>query len=144
MLEHDDGFWMRMAIDMAREGRTSFGAVLIDGEGGHAGAFNTSRLHGPTAHAEINVIRRMEELDYDDAAELTLYTTVEPCPMCMGAIVWAGIGKVIFGASIEDAALAGHQIRIKAKEIAAASWRHIRIEGGIEHERCLELLMRKE
>jgi tRNA(Arg) A34 adenosine deaminase TadA len=143
MISHDDSFWMRMAIDLANEGRTAFGAVLIDGEGGHVGGFNTTKLHGPTAHAEMNVINRMDELDYDETAELTLYTTVEPCPMCMGAIIWAGIGKVVYGASIADAASVGKQISISSAQVAEASWQDIHIVGGVEQPDCLELLLKK-
>ncbi len=140
MNEPDDSFWMRMAIDLAIEGRTAYGAVLIDGEGGQIGGFNTTPLHGPTAHAEMNIIRRMTELDYDEASELVLYTTVEPCPMCMSAVVWAGIGKIVFGASITEASRYVPQIRINAQDVAAASWLHIEILGGVEKARCLELL----
>ena len=139
MLKHDDGFWMRMAIDLAREGRTPFGAVLVDEEGNHTGAFNTTKLQGATAHAEINVIRKISDLDYDDARDLILYTTVEPCPMCMSAIIWAGIGTVVFGASINDAAQHGKQIMISSHQVTEAGWYDIEIRGGIEREDCLAL-----
>ena len=72
MHDHDNGFWMRMAIDLAKEGRTAFGAVLVDEEGNYVGAFNTTKLHGPVAHAEINVIGKMEQLDYDIPEDLTI------------------------------------------------------------------------
>lgn len=140
MLEHDDTFWMRMAIDLAKEGNTPFGAVLTDAEGGYLAGFNTTILHGVTAHAEINVIRRMHELDYDEPSELTLYSTVEPCPMCMGAILWAGIGAVVFGASIQDAAKSMKQIMLSSDEISKTAWYNVIIKGGVEREQCLLLL----
>ncbi|MCA6075634.1 nucleoside deaminase [Fulvivirga sedimenti] len=142
MPAHDNRFWMRMAIDLAKEGKTAFGAVLVDEEGNYVGAFNTTKLHGPVAHAEINVIGKMEQLDYDIPEDLTLYSTVEPCPMCMGAILWAGIGTLVYGASIADAAQHGRQILIKSSTVADASWYDIEICSGIEREACLDLFNR--
>ena len=59
---------------------------------------------GPSAHAEVRAIRlatrRLKRLSL---AGFTLYTTCEPCPMCMSAAVWAGIDRVVYGATIEDA-----------------------------------------
>jgi tRNA(adenine34) deaminase len=140
MLDHDDTFWMRMAIDMAKEGKTPFGAVLTDAEGGYLAGFNTTILHGVTAHAEINVIRRMHELDYDQPTELTLYSTVEPCAMCMGAVLWAGIGTVIYGASIADVANSMKQIMLTSEQVNNAAWYNVTIKGGVEREACLQLI----
>ncbi|MEM7110677.1 MAG: nucleoside deaminase [Bacteroidota bacterium] len=139
MKGHDDSFWMRIAIDAAKEGNTAFGAVLVDEEGQFVADHNTTKLHGPTAHAEMNVINKMQQLDYDEAADLTLYTTVEPCPMCMGAVLWAGIGSVKFGLTIEEAAEECPQILIKAEVLAEKSWRKVSIKGGLEKQKCMEL-----
>ncbi|MEM7109535.1 MAG: nucleoside deaminase [Bacteroidota bacterium] len=139
MKAHDDSFWMRIAIDVAKEGNTAFGAVLVDEEGQFVADHNTTQLHGPTAHAEMNVINKMQQLDYDEAADLTLYTTVEPCPMCMGAVLWAGIGAVKFGLTIEEAAEKCHQIMIRAEVLVKKSWRTVSIKGGLEKQKCREL-----
>ncbi|MEM9856052.1 MAG: nucleoside deaminase [Bacteroidota bacterium] len=139
MLTHNDSFWMRIAIDIAKEGETPFGAVLADEEGQYVADYNTTKLHGATAHAEMNVIRKMDQLDFDSQEDLTLYTTVEPCPMCMGAIIWAGIGTVKYGLSIEEASKYGNQIMIKAEEVASKSWRNVTITGGLEKQKCKEL-----
>ncbi|MEM6523675.1 MAG: nucleoside deaminase [Bacteroidota bacterium] len=139
MKAHDDSFWMRIAIDAAKGGNTAFGAVLVDEEGQFVADHNTTKLHGPTAHAEMNVINKMQQLDYDEAADLTLYTTVEPCPMCMGAVIWAGIGSVKFGLTIEEVAEHCPQIMIKAEILAEKSWRQVSIKGGLEKQKCREL-----
>ena len=139
VLTHDDSFWMRIAIDMAKEGSTPFGAVLVDEEGQYVAECNTTKLNGPTAHAEMNVIQKMNQLDFDRTEDLTLYTTVEPCPMCMGAIIWAGIGTVKYGLSIEEVSAYCHQIMIKAEDLVAKSWRDIKVIGGLEKQKCNEL-----
>jgi tRNA(Arg) A34 adenosine deaminase TadA len=132
-------FWMKIAIDLAKESKTPFGAVLIDPEGQHVSGYNTTILDGAVAHAEINVIKKMKQLDYDRAEELTLVTTVEPCPMCMSAIIWAGIGEVIYGCDIPTASKYGKQIHIRAKTVAAESWYAPVISGGILASECEKL-----
>ena len=136
-------YWMDKAIELSIEGKTPFGAVIVNEKDDHVGAFNTTKADGPTAHAEINVIQKLKELEYNDAEKLTLYSTVEPCPMCMSAIVWAGIGKVVFGATIEDASEVGHQINISSQQVADQSWYDILITQGVERERCKLLLKDK-
>ena len=132
-------FWMKIAIDLAKESKTPFGAVLIDPDGQHVSGYNTTILDGAVAHAEINVIKKMKQLDYDRAEELTLVTTVEPCPMCMSAIIWAGIGEVIYGCDIPTASKYGKQIDIREKTVAAESWYAPVISGGILASECEKL-----
>jgi tRNA(Arg) A34 adenosine deaminase TadA len=129
-------FWMKMAIDLAKESKTPFGAVLVDPEGQQVSGYNTTILDGAVAHAEINAINKIKQLDYDTAEELTLITTVEPCPMCMSAIIWAGIGEVIYGCDIPSASKYSKQINIRAKDVAAESWYAPIISGGILAEEC--------
>lgn len=57
----------------------------------------------------------------------------------MGAIVWAGIGRVVYGASIADASKFGRQIQMTCQDIAQKSWYDIKILSGIDRERCLKL-----
>jgi len=136
-------YWMNKAIDKSIEGNTPFGALIVNEKDEHISAFNTTKQDGPTAHAEINVIQKLKQLDFTDAKKLTLYSTVEPCPMCMSAIVWAGIGNVVFGATIKDASEVGHQINISSHEVADKSWYDILIISEIERERCKQLLKSK-
>lgn len=102
--------WMQIAYNEAITGMVSdeggpFGAVIIkDGEV-VAQAHNSVLLSkDPTAHAEVNAIRlASKKLDNFDLSGCILYTTCMPCPMCMGAIMWARINKVYYGATEDDA-----------------------------------------
>ena len=74
-----------------------FGAVIVDKEGNIIANGNNKVLktNDPTAHAEIVAIRKAsEELQIYDLSEYILYTSCEPCPMCLSAIIWANIKKV--------------------------------------------------
>ncbi len=86
-----------------------FGAVIVKDDKVIATANNTVLLsHDPTAHAEINVIRKATSiLHTHDLSGCVLYTSCYPCPMCMGAIIWANIEKVYYGNTKEDAAEIG-------------------------------------
>ena len=71
----------------------------------------------PTAHAELRAVRRAcKKLRSTSLRGHTLYTTCEPCPMCMGAILWSGLDRVVFGASIADAAKHCSQIHVPARK----------------------------
>jgi tRNA(Arg) A34 adenosine deaminase TadA len=135
-MDSSDDFWIRAAIDLAQESRTPYGALIVDQGDQYVSGYNTTIHDGATAHAEINAIKKIADLDYNTAEDLTLYTTVEPCPMCMSAIIWAGIGRVVYGTTIEYAQQFGKQIQISAKEVAAASWYPIEITAGIEARAC--------
>ena len=99
--------YMRIALQEAREaeldGEVPIGAVVVCGDKVIAKAHNrTEHLHDVTAHAEIMAITSAE--DYMNAKYLTdctLFVTVEPCVMCAGAIAWAQLAEVVYGASDE-------------------------------------------
>ncbi len=99
--------FMRMALaeaqQAAQEGEIPVGAVLVMNGEVIASAHNRrEQLHDPTAHAEILVLRAgAEKLKDRRLSQCTLYTTLEPCPMCAGAMVMAKLGACIFGASDE-------------------------------------------
>src|SRR4051794_15872306 len=108
-----DEEYMRLAIAKTREGiaagQSPFGAVIVRDGKVVAATHNTVWLTtDPTAHAEVNCIRAAASVLKTIALEgCTLYSTTEPCPMCLSAIHWAKIERVVFGATIEDAATAG-------------------------------------
>lgn len=91
-----------------------FGAAIVREGELIATAHNTVlATNDPTAHAEINAIRRASAaLGKFDLSECTLYTTCYPCPMCMGAIFWARIPTVYYASSMDEAAQGGFDDRI--------------------------------
>ena len=97
--------FMRMALaeaqQAAQEGEIPVGAVLVMNGEAIASAHNhREQLHDPTAHAEILALRAgAEKLKDRRLSQCTLYTTLEPCPMCAGAMVMACLGECVFGAS---------------------------------------------
>ena len=101
------------AIEIAKEGIANgsgpFGAIIAKNETILAEAVNRVTLdHDPTAHAEIVAIRKAAKvLKSHDLQGCTLYSSCEPCPMCLGAIYWAGISRVIYVSDRHDAAQAG-------------------------------------
>src|SRR5512137_1223567 len=108
-----DADYMRMAITKAEEGiasgQTPFGACIVRQGQVLACAHNTVWAGtDATAHAEINALR--EACRCAETIDLTgsvVYSTCEPCPMCLSACLWARVSRVIFGARIEDAARYG-------------------------------------
>jgi tRNA(adenine34) deaminase len=138
----DDERFMRIALDEARQGDSPFGAVI--GSNGQVLALgrNLARTNGdPTAHGEMVAIRRC--LVGHGSAALrgsTLYTTGEPCVMCMGAILFCRIGRLVFAASIEQLATTRDQITISSADIAAsAPFVPITITGGVLADEAMQL-----
>ena len=105
---------MQAAIDLARQGMLEgrggpFGCVIVKGdEIIGAGSNSVTSFNDPTAHAEIVAIRNAcSTLNHFQLTGCELYTSCEPCPMCLGAIYWARPSKVFFGNSREDANAVG-------------------------------------
>lgn len=106
---------MKKAIDKARLNMNKnyggpFGACIVDKDGEIVACASNTVLkdNDPTAHAEINVIREAcKKLNTRDLSDYILYTTCYPCPMCLGAIIWANITEVFYGCKKEDAANIG-------------------------------------
>ncbi len=107
-MEHKD--FMRTAIALAVEnvakGGGPFGAVIVkDGVVVATGVNRVTANNDPTAHAEVNAIREAcTKLGTFDLSGCVLYTSCEPCPMCLGAIYWAHLDKIYYGANQHDAA----------------------------------------
>ncbi len=95
--------WIRIAVRLAREARERgdepFGALLVHGGVSVMEARNAvNTANDITQHPELVLATRARrELDPEIIAEVTMYTSTEPCPMCAGAIYWAGIPKVVYG-----------------------------------------------
>ena len=110
----DDEGLLRACIDLARRGMEDgvggpFGAVMAcNGQLIAEGRNLVTSTHDPTAHAEVVAIRRACELRRSHVlADCEIFCSCEPCPMCLGAIYWSRIGRVVFAASQEDAAAIG-------------------------------------
>jgi tRNA(Arg) A34 adenosine deaminase TadA len=137
--------FMRLAIDMAQKGiaagQAPFGAALIAGGQVISAAHNTVwHDSDPTAHAEVNVIRHAATRHGIALRGCMLYTTCEPCPMCLAAAHWAKVERVVFGASIADAAAAGFsELPVAAAALARLGGSLLVVEGGLLQEECKAL-----
>ena len=100
---------IRLSRDRMRTGAGPFGAVVArDGAIVSRGWNRVTAASDPTAHAEVVAIRRAcTRLSSFSLAGCTLYTSCEPCPMCLGAAYWARVDRLVFAASRLDAAAAG-------------------------------------
>ena len=134
--------FMRRAIELAREGVDEnrggpFGCVVVkDGEIIGEGFNQVTSTNDPTAHAEVVAVReacrRLNSFQLDGC---TIYTSCEPCPMCLGAIYWARPAKIFIAATREDAALAGFDDEYIYTELSKSN----------EHrEQNMESLLREE
>lgn len=103
--------FMKIANECAKEGSSHndggpFGAVIVDKEGNIIAKGNNTVLknNDPTEHAEMNVIREAcKKLGTNDLSGYILYTSCEPCPMCLSAIIWANIKEVYYACTRKDA-----------------------------------------
>lgn len=136
-----------LAAFTARSLRTDrprpFGASIIHTKTGKVllqALNNVAQEIDPSAHAEVRAIRQAtRKLKQVSLTGYTLYTTCEPCPMCMSAALWARLDRVVYGATIEDANRHCNQIRIPAAEVIARSDMKCVIEGPILRNECYAL-----
>ncbi len=153
----EDERFMRIAIAEARRADFPFGAVIV--RDGHvlARGRNLGRQTGdPTAHGEMVAIHRCLPPRRDGCdppllathgrASLkgsTLYTSGEPCAMCMGAILWCHVGRLVFAASVAQLATRIDQIMLSSKDLAAkAPFAPIDITGGVLADEAMALFAR--
>lgn len=141
-----DQEFLRAAIAACRQGieagQSPFGAVVVRGGRVVATAYNTVwRDVDPTAHAEVNVLRASASaLGTIDLSGCTLYSTCEPCPMCLAATHWSKVDRVVFGASIADATAAGFsELPVAAATLAEMGKSSLRVEGGVLRDECADL-----
>jgi len=119
--------FMARAIELSIEGVQSgrggpFGAVIVkDGESLGEGVNQVTSTKDPTAHAEILAIRAAcAKLGSFELKNCELYTSCEPCPMCLGAIYWARLARVYFANTAEDAAKFGFDDSLIYSELRQA------------------------
>ena len=145
MMHPLDETFMRLAIAKTREGirqgQTPFGACVVSPRGdmmacAHNVVWATTDI---TAHAEVHAIRlACRESGSVDLSGATIYATTEPCPMCFSAIHWARIGRIVYGASIADARLAGfNELPIANVLMKKEGQSSVVIDGGCLRAACL-------
>jgi len=136
-----------LAAFTARSMRTAsprpFGAAIVQTSTGRVllRALNAVKQEcDPSAHAEVRAIRlAAKRLRSLSLAGYTLYTTCEPCPMCMSTALWAGLDRIVYGATIADANRHCNQIRVSAEEVAARSDMSCIVDGPILRDECYAL-----
>lgn len=112
-----DASWLARTIELATDnvanGGGPFGAVIVrDGELLAEGQNRVTASLDPTAHAEVVAIRAACQVVGDfSLAGATLYTSCEPCPLCLSAALWARVDRVVFAADRDDAARGGFDDR---------------------------------
>ena len=133
-----DEQYMRRALDEARqaleEGEIPIGAVVVAGGRIISRAHNqTETLHDVTAHAEMLAITAASNaLGGKYLTDCTLYVTVEPCPMCAGAIGWAQVPRIVYGTADEKRGYCRYAPNVLHPRANAV--------GGILEEECRQLM----
>ena len=136
---NEDEKFMREALREAHiaagDGEIPIGAVMVwKGRIIGRGHNQTERLHDTTAHAEMLAITAASEtMGGKYLTDCTLYVTVEPCPMCAGALAWSQVGRIVYGAPDQR----------RGFSLFSPSLLHPRTEavGGILQEECVQLML---
>jgi tRNA(adenine34) deaminase len=134
----DDSYFMRQALLEAEkallEGEVPVGAVVVAGNQIIGRGYNlTEKLHDVTAHAEIQAITAAANyLGAKYLKDCSLYVTLEPCPMCAGALYWSQLGKIIYGASDEKRGALRHDPSLFHPSTT--------VIGGVEEDTCVKLI----
>ena len=141
--EQIDMHWMKRAIDLAKQaqliGEVPIGAILIAGSQILGEGFNQPiSSNDPTAHAEIVAIRAAAKIRNNyRLPDTTLYVTIEPCTMCIGAILHARISNLVFGAREPRAGGVVSQTEL----LNAEHYNHqVKVKEGVMAEQCTLLL----
>lgn len=110
---------IKLSIESVQNGGGPFGAVIVKGGKIVAGSSNSVTVdNDPTAHAEVNVIRKAAKiLGTFDLSDCEIYTSCEPCPMCLGAIYWARLNTIYYGNNKTDAKKIGFDDEFIYKEL---------------------------
>ncbi len=149
-----NSFFMQRAIELSRLGISNgggpFGAVIVRGGEIIAEAHNTVTIdNDPTAHAEINAIRQASRtLGRFDLSDCEIYSSCEPCPMCLGAIYWAKIKTVYYANTHSDAARIGFSDEFIHNELclddSKKQIKMIHLENNNAHDVFAEWLQKED
>ena len=138
-----DEDFMRIAIDESKKGDWPYGAVIVkDGVIVAKGFNTTNRDRDTTGHAEVNVIRAAIKAVPDLSLKgCTLYSSSESCPMCTGAEIWAGLSRIVYGASIQQLIDLGQpQINTSSAALIKTAFIDIELTGGVLAAEALEVV----
>lgn len=121
-----------------------YGALIVNTRSGERLVRATNavvRENDPSSHAELRAVRlACKKLKCVSLAGYTMYSTFEPCAMCMANALWAGLDRVVFGATIADAARYCVQVHIAAREVAQRADMSCVVDGPVARELCCALL----
>jgi tRNA(adenine34) deaminase len=138
-----DAHWMRQALAAAHEARARdevpVGTCIVVGETILAVAGNRTRTDGdPTAHAEIVALRQAAtKAGNYRLAQAVVYSTIEPCVMCAGALIQARVKRLVFGARDERAGAVESRFRVCDTDFLN---HRIEVAGGVLEDECRELM----
>ncbi|HEV2275584.1 MAG TPA: nucleoside deaminase [Acidobacteriaceae bacterium] len=128
------------ALSFATPFPVPFGAAIVHSDTRellYRGRNAVAREKDPSAHAETRAVRKAcGKLGRPSLAGYTLYSTCEPCPMCMANALWAGVDRVVYGATIGDANEHCRQIHISAREVSERSDMPCEVVGEVMRELC--------
>jgi len=117
-----------------------FGALIVNSRTGERlmrGTNAVLRESDPSSHAETRTVRlACKKLKRPSLAGYTMYSTCEPCAMCMANALWARLDRVVYGATIDDANRHVLQVHIPAKEVARRSDMPCRVDGPVLRDLC--------
>ena len=138
--------YMKIAKDIAENGMNHneggpFGAIIIDKEGNIIAKGNNQVLknNDPTAHAEVVAIRNAcSKLNTYDLSEYILYTSCEPCPMCLSAIIWSNIKEIYYACTKNDASEIGFRDDMIYEYLKGNNKDLISLKQ-IDRDECIEL-----
>lgn len=135
---------INISIQSVDNGGGPFGAVVVkDGKIIGRGNNQVTLNNDPTAHAEVTAIRDACKTINDFSLKgCTIYASCEPCPMCIASIYWARIERVVFAATGEDAAHAGFDDNVIAKELCIPYEKRSMLIEHLECDGCTEVFSR--
>ena len=148
MLFDQDAGFMRMAIEASRDaviaGDMPFGAVLVhSGAVWHVSRNNQRTQRELTGHAEVALLREASaRLGLSSLRGTTVYASGEPCPMCSGAIFWAGVARVVYAATAADIidALGGPALPARTADCLAQARPAVAVDGPLLRDEAIAVL----
>jgi tRNA(Arg) A34 adenosine deaminase TadA len=131
------------ALTLKTDRPVPFGALIVSTQTGKPlmQATNAVALeHDPSSHAEVRTVRlACKKLKLTSLAGYTMYSTCEPCPMCMANALWARLDRVVYGATIADANRFCMQIHISARQVARSADIPCVVDGPVLRDLCVKL-----